>query len=1240
MVPALGAGATGAFADDGGATAAADRTPEARASALAARTGERVGVGAATTESTQVFANPDGSFTEEMNAAPVRAQRDDGTWAAIDTTLVRDADGAVRARNTTADLTFSGGGTGKGLVTLADDGHELSLGWPTALPAPRLEGATATYADVLPDVDLRLTALSTGYTSVLVVRTAEAAKNPALDGIRMSVAGDGLDVTPTKDGGFVARDGDGTPVFQSPAGRMWDSAGDTADAVTAGATTQLARTAPLTAPSPSAAPTPAADVPSSGPTAAAPGPAPAATPLAAAHGEPAPTEGPGTGDAVADLPLKVTGTALEITPDPALLHGEDTVFPLYIDPPTKGITLGDWTALASNGTKYWKFDGDKGVGRCSNYAGYLCSNSPYTQRMYFEYPLSSIHGKKILDATFEVYQTWTFTCTPHWYDLSHVTSGISSSTTWSSRPSADDLMGDRSVAYGRGTLCDPSQPANWVRFSDNVTGGETNENLTPTLAAHAANKSAQITFSLTAHDESDAGAWARFRNDAKLSVTYISYPDKPTSYGVQQGTTGRACNASTLPFATSDTTPKMLATVQSADGSNAQLRALFEVWKADGSSRVWYAASPDAAWVADNAVRDASTGALAAQTNYRMRVKTQAYYKTDRGDTGVLDSSWSSWCYFRVDTDSPPPPVVTSADGTYKPAETDPAAGGVGTPGRFTFTPGDTNPTTAGIQSDVVSYRWKLNSGSVSSPITVATGASTTQTITPNQAGENTVQVWGYDAAGHSSLTGYYSFLVKGAESPSGIWHLDKALTDATTATPHPVTNTGATWDTLTRNGTGAAKLNGTTAYLATSGAVLDTTKSFTVSAWARLTKNDVNYTVLSQAGTNASGFQLYYSSSYKAWVFNRHQTDVVNPGITRSVGTKPPVLNAWTHLTGVYDAANQTVQLYVNGVPQGAPVAFTTPWKASGNLQIGRLWYDGAGQENFSGTIDEVKVWARALADTEVAHEAWLEDEDLSDGTAGDPVPALVARWDATDTANATGTTVKDTSGFGRNLTLNGAALTTITTGDPDIGEEVTTRQTMGLNGTSAYATAAGPVVDDTGSFTATAWVTLDPAKFTDTTKSYAVQMFGQSGTSQSAWGVWYEQPAGSAQGQWTFGRPDKDGTGAAWTRSDSTAFTTAQLGVPVMLTVVHDAQAAADPDDTSRLGGLKLYVDSALMGDEDGVSYSAPWQGTGAFEIGRAKINGAAARYFPGTIDSVRVWAGATSTGAIADRRNAEQQ
>ncbi|MFJ9351166.1 LamG-like jellyroll fold domain-containing protein [Streptomyces sp. NPDC101237] len=1214
MVPAVGvAGATQALADDGVTAAAADPTPESKASALAAETGVRVAVDAATTESSQTFANPDGTFTQEMSAAPVRAREDDGAWAPVDTNLVRDGEGLVRAKNTTTDLVFSGGGSGDGLVTLKDDGHELKLGWPTTLPEPRLDGATATYPGVLPDVDLRLTALSTGYTSVLVVKTAEAARNPALATIRMTVSGAGLDIAPTADGGFAANDADGTPVFESPAGRMWDSAGDSPTGPS-GAGTQLMRTASQ----------------ASG--------AGDSIPVAAAKGEPAPTEGPGSGDASSELPLKLAGSTLEITPDPVLLHGADTVFPLFIDPPTKGVVLGDWTALASNGTKYWKFDGDKGVGRCSNYAGYLCSNTPYTQRMYFEYPLSSIYGKKVLDATLEVYQVWTFTCDRHWYDLSHVTKTISSSTTWSSRPTADDLMGDQNVAYGRGSLCSPSQPANWVRFSDNV-GEETNENLTPTLASAAANKDPQITFSLTAHDESNAASWARFRNDATLSVTYVSYPDKPTPYGVQQGNAGQACNTSASAFVTGAKQPKMLATVQSTDGSSAQLRAMFEVWKADGSTRIWSAASPDATWVADNAARNATTSLLTPQADYRMRVKTQAYYKTDRGDTGILDSDWSSWCYFRVDTDSPPPPVVTSTD--YKPAETNPAAGGVGTPGTFTFSPGDSDPVAAGVQSDVVSYKWKLNSGKISDPIPVAKGGSTTKSIPPDQAGENTLQVFAYDAANHSSQTGYYSFLVKGGEKPAGIWHLDNTLTDATEATQHPLTSSGDTWDTLARSGSGAAKFNGTSAYMTSSGAVLDTTKSFTVSAWARLTKKDVNYTVLSQAGTNASGFQLYYSTAYNAWIFNRHQTDVTSPEITRSVGTKPPVLNAWTHLTGVFDAAANTIQLYVNGVPQTAPVAFpVTPWKASGALQVGRLWHAATGKEYFSGTIDEVKVWSRALADTEVAHEAWLEDEDISDGTAGDPVPALVAKWDATDMANATGTTVKDTSGFGRNLTLNGAALTQITTGDPDIGEEVTTTQTMTLNGTSAYATATGPVVDDSGSFTATAWVTLDPAKLADTSKSYAVQVFGQSGTSQSSWGVWYEQPAGSAQGRWTFGRPDKDGTGAAWTKSESTAFNTAALGVPVMLTVVYDAQAAADPEDTSKLGGLKLYVDSALMGAGDGIPFSAPWQGSGAIEIGRAKINGAAARYFPGSIDSVRVWVGATSTDTIANRRNAEQR
>ncbi|MCC5480508.1 laminin G domain-containing protein [Streptomyces sp. JA03] len=917
-----------------------------------------------------------------------------------------------------------------------------------------------------------------------------------------------------------------------------------------------------------------------------------------------------------------------------LLRGKDTAFPVYIDPPVKAVVHNDWTALNSQGDHFWEWDGDKGTGYCSNYAGYLCSYSPYTQRLYYEYPLTSLYGKKVLDVTFEAYQTWTFTCDAHWYDLSLVDRGISDSTRWSSRPQGIDLMGDRNVAYGRGSLCSPSQPADWVRFSDNV-GEETNENLTPTVRDFVEKQKPQITFSLTAHDESSTASWARFRDDAKLSVTYISQPGVPTPVGVQKGTTGSVCNASTQPFATSDTSPKMYATVQSADGSNAQLRAQFEVWKADGSAKVWDADSPSSEWVADNAKRDATTSALAPQTTYRMHARTEAYYKTDRGTTGTLTSSWSSWCYFRVDTDSPPAPVISSKDGKYKPADTDPASGAVGESGVFTFTPADSDPKTAGVQSDVTSYKWKLNSGKLSDPIPVAKGASLDRTITPNQPGENTIQVWAFDDAGHTSLTGYYSFNVKGAELPTGIWHLDGNGNDSTTATPHGLTPSDtAAYSILERAGTHSLKLDGTSGYAATSSPVLDTSKSFSVSAWVRLQDDSRNYTILSQAGTTASGFQLYYSSAYKAWIFNRHGSDISGPTITRSISTAPPTLNVWTHLAGVYDAAAGTIQLYVNGRPQGDPVAFTTPWNATGALQVGRLHASGSYSEYFDGRIDEVHVWSRAIADTEVIQDAVLEDEDASDGEAGHPTVALLSSWDAT---TASSTTITDTSGYGRTMTLHGATLGI----DPDTADNadlgLPTRQVMALNGASDYATAMGPMVDDTGSFTATAWVRLDGAKLADTSKSYQVQVLGQPGTTQSSWGVWYEQPAGSTQGKWYFGRPNKDATGATWTRAQSEV---AAKDTWVRLTVVYDAQqASGDESDSTTRGAVYLYADTTQVDGDHGVAYTAPWQGSGQFEVGRARIDGAAARYFPGHIASVRVWAGAMSANQIGDMYAAEQ-
>ncbi|MBB5801014.1 hypothetical protein F4560_000782 [Saccharothrix ecbatanensis] len=51
----------------------------------------------------------------------------------------------------------------------------MGLGWESDLPEPVVDGATLTYPNVLPDVDLKLEANLKGFSELLVVKTPEVA---------------------------------------------------------------------------------------------------------------------------------------------------------------------------------------------------------------------------------------------------------------------------------------------------------------------------------------------------------------------------------------------------------------------------------------------------------------------------------------------------------------------------------------------------------------------------------------------------------------------------------------------------------------------------------------------------------------------------------------------------------------------------------------------------------------------------------------------------------------------------------------------------------------------------------------------------------------------------------------------------------------------------------------------------------------------------------------------------------
>ncbi|WP_437097596.1 LamG-like jellyroll fold domain-containing protein [Streptomyces longwoodensis] len=1174
---------------DGGAV-----TEAQRASTSAKESGQRVEVTGERTERTTVYANPDGfTFTLEQSVVPIRVEKPDGGWQAPDATLAKRSDGSVGPKAAAVDIAFSPGGERAPLAAIEDQGKSLALTWDGALPAPQLDGPSALYSEVLPGVDLKVTATPQSFQPVFVVKTPEAAASDKLKKLTFGLESRGLEVREGASGSLAAVDDSGRTVFKAPPARMWDSAGEPS-----GPQVQL-----MTADTP-------------GGTEAGPSD-PSETAPSGSGVE------PGQGDKVARMDVSVTDTALSVVPDPQMLaETEASAFPVFIDPT---VTWGESerTLLRSDGYEsYGWSNGDdgqgKGAGKCGTWNGYYCGPG-YVQKLYFEFSPASLKGKKILDATFRVTEPWAFQCDPRWVDLVR-TNNISSSTTWSSRPAELDLMVDRNISAGRGSLCDPDSPDAPIEFNDNPD--ETNENLTPTVQSFAAGKFAMLTLEVKAHDETDTAAWKRFKNDAVLAVKYVGLPATPTEVGVVAGNSYLCASNSASPNIVGDTAPYIQGKPKTASGGSvgANLRIRWRLEKYDGSA--WSLAmtdvdSPTSGYVGNliNQKRRLTT-LLQDGTLYRLKALTLSYYEDG---SNRLNSGYTAPCYFKVDTSGPKPPQVAFGSPYTECASVCAAHGGPGVPGTVIFKPaaGDTN---------VVSYQYRLSEQEAWSAAIPAVNMPVT--ITPQRAGMYTLHVLAKDNVSGGRPGGEAAVDFKVADlAPVGRWHFGEdtgVAADAATwdGSSDATLNGGAVRDSrgrrgeLTHDATGAPldtsvtdkglRLNGTTAYAATSSPVLDTSTSYTVSAWVMVDPGVAHtMTVLTQSPDTANPFAKKYipfGLSYAGGEDNKWSLSVMasDGGIRKAAALQPTPRGVWTHVAGVHDAATKKISLYVNGVLQST-VDAGTAWKAVGPLQIGRgIWAD-AYTDYLQGSQDEVAVWQAALPAAAIADEARLKTSD----TYADV--ELVARWEA---GEATGSPIQDsTSGYQRPLTLTGGASLD--------GESIV------LNGVDAAATTPGPVLDDTGSFTVSTLVSLDSQVLAGKPIGFKAQVLGQRAADGSAWGLWYEltgkptvldpetmEEKTVMEGYWRFGRLSSAGVFTAVSSLES-----AVTDTTVRLTGVYDAQSR-----TAGLYGVDSEADKALTAQA----------GSGEFAVGKGFTT---TQYLPGRVAEVKLWAGAMAGSEQVD-------
>jgi hypothetical protein len=173
----------------------------------------------------------------------------------------------------------------------------------------------------------------------------------------------------------------------------------------------------------------------------------------------------------------------------------------------------------------------------------------------------------------------------------------------------------------------------------------------------------------------------------------------------------------------------------------------------------------------------------------------------------------------------------------------------------------------------------------------------------------------------------------------------------------------GAGW---TSGHTGSAvSLNGTSAFVDTGSALLDTSESYTISTWVRLNGLSGWETFVAQDGFLVTPFFLQKRGDSNLFSFNVHYDENLNIGAAAD-STFVPALGVWYNIVGVYDRPNGQIKLYVNGMLQST-VPFTGGWSAMGDTVIGRGFYNGGPVDFVNGAIDETRIYQRVLSDAEV---------------------------------------------------------------------------------------------------------------------------------------------------------------------------------------------------------------------------------------------------------------------------------
>jgi hypothetical protein len=378
-------------------------------------------------------------------------------------------------------------------------------------------------------------------------------------------------------------------------------------------------------------------------------------------------------------------------------------------------------------------------------------------------------------------------------------------------------------------------------------------------------------------------------------------------------------------------------------------------------------------------------------------------------------------------------------------------------------------------------------------------------------------------------------------------------------------------------------------------------TSSFTVTAWIK-------------ASTDVSDYRTIIDKTIS--VNNRNywlELDVTTGNLslrtsfngTASAFTTSSALNdnRWHHVTASYDGSH--IYMYVDGTLVLNTATTGSIDSASG--MVASIGYEKFNNSRwFSGSLDDVRIYNRALSATEVqqlynatagthTNVSSAGSNDLSNGLVG---------WWTMDGKNISSTTVSDTSGNGNDGTLTSSQTTTI----GKVGQALVFDGTggMSIGGSTVYANTGAP-------FTLSTWYYLDSSSLsnypciialrTNTTGSFDI-LFSSNPSYQGL-------SMGTGDGSWTTVKTDDD----PLTLADKWHH----------MTIEYNGQGA------STISNYTVYVDGVLHPVTAASGYGDNSQGT---TLGWAPSGN---NRFKGKIDDVRIYNRALSATEVQQLYNA---